>query len=150
VLSQRVCASRVSRLRNYGSTGGNKWLIVATRRCRHRHNKFYKLSTKNGFNALAQFDKPERGGNADGIIDKNDYVFSSLRLWQDFNHNGISELSELNSLPSFGLAIVSLDYNEARRKDREGNTYRYRAKVTDERGVQLGRWAWDVFPLAVP
>jgi hypothetical protein len=105
---------------------------------------------KNGLNALAQFDKLESGGNADGMIDKNDYVFSSLRLWQDFNHNGISEPSELNSLPALGVAVISLDHKEARRKDRYGNTYRYGAKVTDERGAQLGRWAWDVFPLALP
>ena len=105
---------------------------------------------KNGFNALAEFDRPERGGNADGVIDKNDYVFSSLRLWQDLNHNGISEPSELYSLAALGLAVVSLDYREARRKDGYGNTYRYRAKVTNDRGTQLGRWAWDVFPVAHP
>ena len=105
---------------------------------------------KNGFNALAEFDRPERGGNADGVIDKNDYVFSSLRLWQDLNHNGISEPSELYSLAALGLAVVSLDYREARRKDGYGNTYRYRAKVTNDRGAQLGRWAWDVFPVAHP
>lgn len=105
---------------------------------------------KNGFNALAEFDRPERGGNADGVIDKNDYVFSSLRLWQDLNHNGISEPSELYSLAALGLAVISLDYREARRKDGYGNTYRYRAKVTNERGTQLGRWAWDVFPVAHP
>lgn len=105
---------------------------------------------KNGFNALEQFDKPERGGNADGAIDKNDYVFEYLKLWQDLNHNGISEPSELSSLPALGLAVISLDYKEARRIDRHGNTYRYRAKVTESRSTQLGRWAWDVFPLAHP
>lgn len=105
---------------------------------------------KNGFNALAEFDKPEKGGNADGVIDKNDYVFLFLRLWQDLNHNGISEPSELHSLPAFALARIDLDYKEAGRKDRYGNTYRYRSKVTDDRGAQLGRWARDVFPLAHP
>jgi hypothetical protein len=105
---------------------------------------------KNGFNALAQFDKPEKGGNADRVIDQNDHVFSSLRLWQDLNRNGISEPSELNSLPASELAAISLDYKEARRTDGFGNTYRYRSKITDERGAQLGRWAWDVFLVAQP
>ena len=105
---------------------------------------------KNGFNALAEYDKPSNGGNGDGAITTSDAIFRSLRLWQDLNHNGISEPSELRSLPALGLALLSLDYKETRRKDRYGNTYRYRAKVTDDRGTQLGRWAWDVFPVAHP
>ena len=31
--------------------------------------------------------------------------------------------------------------------DQYGNKFRYRGKVTDGNGRQLGRWAWDVFLL---
>lgn len=101
--------------------------------------------TPNGFIALSEFDKSGNGGNNDGVIDERDAIFRSLRLWQDRNHNGFSEVSEIATLTSFNIIRFDLDYRLSNRRDQHGNRFRYRAKVFVLQGSQVGRWAWDVF-----
>jgi hypothetical protein len=100
---------------------------------------------KNGFLALAENDKVQNGGNFDGWISRRDLIFQQLRVWQDVNHNGVSEASELKGVTEVGLRRINLDYRESRRVDAHGNRFMFRAEVRDSRDVQLGRWAWDVF-----
>ncbi|HEY6352530.1 MAG TPA: hypothetical protein VI636_24290 [Candidatus Angelobacter sp.] len=111
-------------------------------------------SHPNGFIALAQYDKPENGGNGDGIIDERDQVYSQLRLWIDENHDGVCQPNELHRLPELGVYSLALKYLESRRKDEWGNQFRYKAQVNpgDRKDARdqtpsgdPGRWTYDVF-----
>lgn len=104
---------------------------------------------RNGFLALAEYDKAANGGNDDGLITQADAVFRSLQLWQDANHNGVSEASELKSLNNAGLTLIELDYKTSQRTDEFGNRFTYRAKVRDTQN-EVGRWAWDVILVKNP
>lgn len=103
----------------------------------------------NGFLALAVFDKPENGGNGDGVIDARDDVFSHLLLWIDENHDGISQPNELHSLPEMGVHSISLHYRDDRSYfDVYGNWFHYRSVLNPDPqdGESMdGRYIYDVF-----
>ena len=56
-----------------------------------------------GIAALASLD-----GNHDGVIDNKDQAFGELVVWQDANHNGISEAGELAKLGDLGIKSIEL------------------------------------------
>jgi Ca2+-binding RTX toxin-like protein len=56
-----------------------------------------------GFSALADLDS-----NGDGVIDQADTAFSSLRVWRDFDGDGVSREAELFSLSDLGIQSISL------------------------------------------
>ena len=47
-------------------------------------------------------------------------VFASLLLWQDANHNGVSEPGELHKLGALDVARLHLDYKVSKRVDEHG------------------------------
>jgi hypothetical protein len=82
----------------------------------------------NGYKALAVYDDPINGGNGDGVLDAKDRIFSSLLLWIDADHDGVSQSGELMPLAQ-RVDSIGLDYKESRARDRYGNQFRYRGTV---------------------
>ncbi|MEE3732363.1 S8 family serine peptidase [Mannheimia haemolytica] len=63
---------------------------------------------KNGFEALKTLDS-----NKDNVFDSKDRDFNSVRVWQDANHNGITDSGELKTLSSLKITAIDLVYQEA-------------------------------------
>lgn len=70
---------------------------------------------KNGFEELRKFDL-----NGDGVIDRNDAIYSQLQLFKD-NGNGITETGELLSLADAGIQEIRLGYQDVDQRAAGGN-----------------------------
>ncbi|WP_267523106.1 calcium-binding protein [Campylobacter sp. MG1] len=71
----------------------------------------------NGFEALKLLDS-----NKDGVIDINDKEFNNLKVWQDLNEDGITQINELKSLKDLNITSINLNYKDTNQKLDSDNT----------------------------
>jgi len=88
---------------------------------------------------------PSLCNHGPSIIDKRFLYFRFFTTLAGSEPQWYLRTLELHSLPELGLAAIDLDYKPSKRKDSNNNSFRYRAKVTDVHGSQMGRWLYDVF-----
>ncbi|MBK8071103.1 MAG: putative Ig domain-containing protein [Ramlibacter sp.] len=79
----------------------------------------------NGYEALAQHDT-----NHDGQINSADAVYGELRLWQDANQDGISQSSELKTLPQSGIGAIGVQAIPSNINLGNGNTQPFSGSFT--------------------
>lgn len=91
----------------------------------------------NGFEALKDLDD-----NHDSKVDQDDAAYTSLQLWIDQNHDGVSQPDELMSLIDAGVRAIGTSYVETRRRDQFGNGYTYLGGAQLSNGRQ--RRVYDV------
>ena len=71
---------------------------------------------KDGFAALVSED-----ANADGVIDLNDPIWSTLRVWVDASHDGKTDAGELKTLAELGITQINVRDTTASNEVRDGN-----------------------------
>ena len=84
-----------------------------------------------GFAALAEYDS-----NGDGVIDENDEIWESLRLWQDRNGDGICDEDEIMTLAQAGITSLNLSYANVQRTDVHGNVIAQMGAYTRADGTE--------------
>lgn len=92
----------------------------------------------NGYAALAVYDL-----NHDGVIDAQDPIYTSLRIWIDSNHDGVSQPEELHTLAELRVHSTSLHYRESRMTDQYGNRFRYTAAADIDNAGRQDRFFGD-------
>lgn len=78
-----------------------------------------------GYEALAELDLVQLGGNEDGVINYLDKAYWELSLWVDSNHDGVSDKKELFSLWEKGVISINTEFWESEEQDEYGNLFAY-------------------------
>ena len=63
-------------------------------------------------------------------------------MWLDSNHDGVSDETELVSIPTSNVSAIRTDYQRSGKKDRFGNELRYKGEF---RLGEAWRPCYDVF-----
>lgn len=84
---------------------------------------------RNGFSAAATYDNPASGGNGDGKLDSNDWVWPHLRWWGDVNGDGIQQPNELTRMDEEGVVAIYLRYKDSDEADQYGNRFEKIGKI---------------------
>ncbi len=61
----------------------------------------------NGFAELSKYDE-----NNDGVINSDDSVYKDLKVWNDLNGDGKSQVDEIRTLEEAGVSELSLEYED--------------------------------------
>ncbi len=79
-----------------------------------------------------------------------DRIWSSLQIWIDKNHDGVSQAGELFTLADMNIVAIGLDYGVFNSLDRYGNRFRFKSyAITVGVDGRLGEIpTWDVFFVA--
>ena len=92
----------------------------------------------NGFEALASLDTGHgalgSAGYGDGDFNASDAQFANLQVWRDLNSDGLSQTSELQSLPQAGITSISLNVTPSSSNLGNGNAMTGTASVTRANG----------------
>jgi hypothetical protein len=105
----------------------------------------YGIQVNNGVEALAVYDRVEFGGNGDGRLSQGDEIWHRLRLWQDDNHDGVSEPREVRPLGSSQIFAIGLEYEWIGLRDSGRNVREFRGTYwLRERGMLVPRFYEDI------
>ena len=99
-----------------------------------------------GYEALAQFDLFELGGNSDNKINRNDAIWSELFVWIDRDSNGASSSDELTPIHETKILSLNLKYRVDTVVDESGNELPFKSwvRVREETGPKRVRMT-DIF-----
>lgn len=104
------------------------------------------VNGERGLSELAMNDgfvsRAERSPSAvNGFIDSQDFMYRTLILWTDKNHNGESEEDELQSFADAGFQSIRASYTLARARDSAGNVVEMKSTAlrVNGKGVAMPR-----------
>lgn len=95
------------------------------------------VTAQHGFEALALYDLPEFGGDADGAVTSRDLIWPFLRVWVDANHDGVSQPREIRSAGHYRIERLELNYIAVNELDGNVNLHALRGSYI--RRVRIGR-----------